>query len=209
MQLCRADHSFLPHLAVRKRKWPHWRKSRSWGTEKRTVQVLAERIIFCWGILSIPNLERMRQASWTYAVYTAYIFFFFFFFCSTKARHPKEFVKFELKNFVNSLCEKCIKSILNFRCLCNKDLGFFYNKSRSRGSNEFCKLQLSNFYAKSIHKLFWPFAVYLQTYRCCWCFSICLLFFLNENYKLRPVRPWLILFGHFLGGLSFESPSML
>ena len=55
---------------------------------------------------------------------------FFFFFCSTKARHPKEFVKFALKNFVNSLCEKCIKSILNFR------------KSRSRGSNEFCKLQL-------------------------------------------------------------------
>lgn len=51
--------------------------------------------------------------------------FFFFFFCSTKARHPEEFVKFELKNFVNSLCEKCIKSILNFRCLCNKDLGFF------------------------------------------------------------------------------------
>lgn len=66
----------------------------------------------------------------------------FFFFCSTKARHPKEFVKFALKNFVNSLCEKCIKSILNFRCLCNKDLGFFYDKSRSRGSNEFCKLQL-------------------------------------------------------------------
>lgn len=51
---------------------------------------------------------------------------FFFFFCSTKARHPEEFVKFELKNFVNSLCEKCIKSILNFRCLCNKDLGFFF-----------------------------------------------------------------------------------
>lgn len=58
-------------------------------------------------------------------LYSIDFFFFFYFFCSTKARHVKEFVKFELKNFVDSLCEKCIKSILNFRCLCNKDLGFF------------------------------------------------------------------------------------
>ena len=58
-------------------------------------------------------------------LYSIDFFFFFNFFCSTKARHFKEFVKFELKNFVDSLCEKCLKSILNFRCLCNKDLGFF------------------------------------------------------------------------------------
>lgn len=54
--------------------------------------------------------------------------FFFFFFCSTKARHPEEFAKFELKNFVNSLFEKYIKSILNFAVYVAKISDFFITK---------------------------------------------------------------------------------